>query len=442
MTVMESQETIGAKQAEPVVDPDAGDLKIWYEAEAGGVRRFVKTQTGTHESFRRCSSSSDLDGAWWLSFLRGDPEQPSTHRGRVEVVDLFCGSGGLSLGAKLAAKSLGFDMAHAFAADADPQALGIYRTNNRPRFHTTESVANLVSYQISTDKFGSHYPHTPKILNEDLECLIGSVDMVLAGPPCQGHSTANNKTRFNDPRNMLYFAVPAIAVALKAPTVIIENVPGVTASPGNLVGITTELLQSNGYTVTSSVIRSDAFGWPQTRRRFFLVATKDWKPVPLKSVDEALGRSARPISWALEDILNTKELSIMTESPSLSQENQRRIDYLHDNELHELPNSERPECHQNGTTYRAVYGRMRWDEPAPTITTGFMTPGRGRYVHPLRRRTLLPREAARIQGFPDNYRFELQSQALGRSAIAKGIGDAVPSILGFAAGLSALGNRA
>ena len=208
------------------------------------------------------------------------------------------------------------------------------------------------------------------------------------------------------------------------------------------MGITTELLQSNGYTVTSSVIRSDAFGWPQTRRRFFLVATKDWKPVPLKSVDEALGRSARPISWALEDILNTKELSIMTESPSLSQENQRRIDYLHDNELHELPNSERPECHQNGTTYRAVYGRMRWDEPAPTITTGFMTPGRGRYVHPLRRRTLLPREAARIQGFPDNYRFELQSQALGRSAIAKGIGDAVPSILGFAAGLSALGNRA
>jgi len=86
-----------------------------------------------------------------------------------------------------------------------------------------------------------------------------------------------------------------------------------------------------------------------------------------------------------------------------------------------------------------VYGRMHWDQPSPTLTTGFMTPGRGRYVHPLERRTLLPREAARIQGFPDSYRFETRdSNNIGRSAIAKGIGDAVPSTLGFAAGLSAL----
>ncbi|MEI7560532.1 MAG: DNA cytosine methyltransferase, partial [Actinomycetes bacterium] len=92
-------------------------------------------------------------------------------------------------------------------------------------------------------------------------------------------------------------------------------------------------------------------------------------------------------------------------------------------------------------TYGAVYGRMRWDQPAPTLTTGFMTPGRGRFTHPLERRTLLPREAARIQGFPDNYRFEHAQAKLGRSAIAKGIGDAVPSILGFAATLSALANR-
>jgi DNA (cytosine-5)-methyltransferase 1 len=131
----------------------------------------------------------------------------------------------------------------------------------------------------------------------------------------------------------------------------------------------------------------------------------------------------------------------MTETPILSKENQRRINFLHDHDIYDLPNAERPECHQNGTTYRAVYGRMKWDKPAPTLTTGFLTPGRGRYVHPIERRTLFPREAARIQGFPDAYRFELPSQPLGRSAIAKGIGDAVPSILGFAAAMSALANR-
>ena len=131
----------------------------------------------------------------------------------------------------------------------------------------------------------------------------------------------------------------------------------------------------------------------------------------------------------------------MTEAPTLSAENRRRIDFLHDNNLFDLPNEERPPCHQSGTTYRSMYGRMKWDEPAQTLTTGFMTPGRGRFVHPLRRRTLLPREAARLQGFPDSYRFEHADAPIGRSAIAKGIGDAVPSPLGFAAVLSALANR-
>jgi DNA (cytosine-5)-methyltransferase 1 len=132
----------------------------------------------------------------------------------------------------------------------------------------------------------------------------------------------------------------------------------------------------------------------------------------------------------------------MTQRPVLSEENRRRIDFLHDNDLYDLPNEQRPECHQNGTTYRSVYGRLRWDEPAATVTTGFMTAGRGRYIHPLERRTLLPREAARIQGFPDSYRFASNgNREVTRTAIAKGVGDAVPTPLGFAAGLAALANR-
>ena len=76
-----------------------------------------------------------------------------------------------------------------------------------------------------------------------------------------------------------------------------------------------------------------------------------------------------------------------------------------EHDLYNLPNSERPDCHKDGTTYGSVYGRMFPDRPAPTITTGFMTPGRGRFIHPLLPRTLTPWEAARIQGFPDTYNF-------------------------------------
>ena len=417
-------------------------LDVEYQTSDQGISRFVNTSQGSFKTLRvPDSASADPESDWWLDFLRGGAEYPEQIRSRLGVVDLFCGSGGLSLGAATAARSIGLELEHEFAADADPQALGIYSVNHRPRFSATESVSNLVSFRISSRGGQASYSHTPQIIHEELALRKGQVDLLLAGPPCQGHSTLNNQTRFNDPRNLLYLAVPAVAVALEAPAVVIENVPGVTASKQGVVRTTVELLKSNGYNVTSHVLRSDDLGWPQTRKRFFLVATRDWAAIPLSVVVDALKREARPVSWALQDVLESNEESIMTELPTMSAVNQGRIDYLHDNDLYNLPNEQRPKCHQGGTTYTAVYGRMYWDRPAPTITTGFMTPGRGRYVHPLKRRTLAPREAARIQGFPDFYRFETASEALGRSAIAKGIGDAVPSILGFAATLSALGNR-
>jgi DNA (cytosine-5)-methyltransferase 1 len=132
----------------------------------------------------------------------------------------------------------------------------------------------------------------------------------------------------------------------------------------------------------------------------------------------------------------------MLETPELSEESRRRIDWLFDNGEFDLALSERPDCHRDGTTYKNVYGRMRPDEPAPTLTTGFMTAGRGRFVHPTERRVLNPREAARIQGFPDTYNFAKPgSAAPARKSLAKWIGDAVPMPLGFAAGVAALGSR-
>ena len=88
----------------------------------------------------------------------------------------------------------------------------------------------------------------------------------------------------------------------------------------------------------------------------------------------------------------------------------------------------------------SVYGRLKPESPAPTITTGFMTPGRGRFIHPTERRTLSPLEAARLQGFPDTYDFRDPAGGPPSSLkLAKWIGDAVPMPLGYAAALSALG---
>ncbi|MBL6927391.1 MAG: DNA cytosine methyltransferase, partial [Acidimicrobiia bacterium] len=108
---------------------------------------------------------------------------------------------------------------------------------------------------------------------------------------------------------------------------------------------------------------------------------------------------------------------------------------------YELALDQRPPCHKEGTTYVAVYGRMYPDRPAPTLTTGFLTPGRGRFVHPLRRRVLTPAEAARLQGFPDTYRWRLPGEQTPTSSLlTKWIGDAVPMPLGHAATLSVLGS--
>ena len=75
--------------------------------------------------------------------------------------------------------------------------------------------------------------------------------------------------------------------------------------------------------------------------------------------------------------------------------------------LHELPDHERPDCHKDGDHNRAaVYGRLYWDKPSPTITTGYMSPGRGR-VHTSKRakgiNSLM--KLQRIQGFPDSFHF-------------------------------------
>ncbi len=286
------------------------------------------------------------------------------------------------------------------------------------------------------------HPHLPQNHNAGSRAAqVPSIPTGPTGPPCQGHSNLNNKTRRDDPRNALYLAVPAVAVATGASAVIIENVPEVTAAKGDLVPTAIALLREADYEVEFGVLRATDVGWPQTRRRFFIVATRGWKPALFADVVEEQRAAPGGVDWLLQDLLDRPPDDFMDQTPVLTAVNQERVDLLFREGIFDLPNHARPDCHKDGTTYGATYGRMKWAAPAPTITTGFGTPGRGRFVHPLRRRVLTPREAARVQGFPDWFDFSINGVAPTRSQLTTWIGNAVPAPLGRIAGLAALAGR-
>ena len=131
--------------------------------------------------------------------------------------------------------------------------------------------------------------------------IIGKVDVLLAGPPCQGHSNLNNRRR-TDKRNQPYLTVPAVAIALEVNAVVIENVQAVVHDRTQVVSSAAHLLKDAGYHIEVGVVSAADIGWPQTRKRYFLVARRDRPPVPLSDVSDALRTEPQPVSWVFEDL--------------------------------------------------------------------------------------------------------------------------------------------
>lgn len=383
---------------------------------------------------KKSNGSSDPYQNWWQSFLNNGTNY-SENQGNSAVlryVDLFSSVGGLSLSFEIAAKAFGIHPSSLLAVDLDKSALEVYRKNFNPMLTIDQSLSALIDFQITGRAQDAEFIFDPEFIPSAIHDLKGLVDVVLAGPPCQGHSTLNNHTRGDDKRNFLYVVTAAFISAMKPKGFVIENVPNVVNDKSLVVPTAKTLLRKQGYTLSEAIISADEVGWAQTRKRHFLIGVLDQTIMDLGILTKRESRPAIPCSEILKDSsFLTTDPEIMHSNPQLSPENVERINWLFDNNAYELPNSERPECHRNGHTYPSVYGRIRPDEPAPTLTTGFMSPGRGRFIHPFDKRTLHPREAARIQGFPDTFRFDVPGQKLNRNMLAKWIGDAVPSALGF-----------
>ena len=232
------------------------------------------------------------------------------------------------------------------------------------------------------------------------------------------------------------------AEVLKPSVVVVENVASVQLDEAGVVGATSRALARAGYQVASHVVDLRRVGVPSA------VAASCCSPgVPGVNPAAVLERLAggmpdhpdRTVGWAIRDLLGAAAGGAYDSGGSVSKSNARRIARLFDERLYNLPNRHRPKCHRGGGhSYVSMYGRLRWDRPAQTITTGFGSMGQGRYVHPARRRTITPHEAARLQTFPDSFDFG----ATPRKKLARMIGNAVPPLLMVALGAEILGGLA
>ena len=363
-------------------------------------------------------------------------------RNPVGIADVFCGAGGLTQGVTEAVRELDMSPRHVLAMDTDRVVLDVYRRNFDPLISLSDNIWTSVTtrYKVDTDGRANFLARdNVRILTPELEDAVGKVDILLGAPPCEGHSTSNNNTRHSDPRNMYYVSMPFLAIALSAPVVVIENVVGIKRDRLNVFQHSVDLFRRADYQVSESVVDATSVGLPQTRRRHILIASRHKKPDIEGAIDSA-NWDNKTLEETIGDLRDIPPDDILDTPGDLSAENRKRIDFLFDNDEYDLRNFMRPKSHRNGHTYPSIYGRLSWDKPAGTITTGFNTPGRGRYIHPDRRRALTPHEAARIQGFPDDFEFKMvDGSSLTRQALANMIGNAVPPPIGRAAGLAALG---
>lgn len=358
------------------------------------------------------------------NFLR-QKQRPDFENGssEIRIVDLFCGAGGISLGLAEAARAHGRKAKICLGVDFEPRALAVFK-HNFPQARLEEAdLAAMFDSDLDTPQLGKH--------ELALRKSVGKVDILVGGPPCQGHSDLNNFSRRSDPKNRLYLLMARAAKVFQPTFVMIENVPGAKHDKGGAVASTISALIREGYHVTYEVVDMRDIGVPQSRKRLVIIAAKDHAH-DIRALLSAYRTEIRSVRWAIEDIQDEVPGLLATTPSTPSRDNKERIDYLFDQDTSELPDELRPPCHRDKNhSYKSIYGRLRWDEPAQTITSGFYSMCMGRYVHPSRRRTLTAHEAARLQFFPDYFSFEAAEK---RTALAQIIGNAVPPKLAFVFG--------
>ena len=361
---------------------------------------------------KRADHSTLCDNYWQK--LKRWPKQAQGPE--LSVVDLFSGCGGMTLGLWEAARLANRQLRVRLAVDFNVHAASIYKEN------FSFLCDDFITADI-TDHFSATVGTDLSDEERRLKAAVGRLDMLVGGPPCQGHSDLNNSSRRQDPRNSLYFRMVRAADVLCPQVILIENVPAVQHDRGHVVARAENALEKMKYHVSSAVIDIKTLGMAQSRKRHLLLATKEKTPT-IKVMLDSLSTAPAALKTVIGDLPERLNESVYDTPSRPNSENQSRIDHLFEKNIYNLPNELRPRCHSSKPhSYVSMYGRLSWGIPSQTITSGFGSMGQGRFVHPEFRRMITPHEAARIQGFPDFFSFLKLER---RTLLQEIIGNAVP----------------
>ena len=351
-----------------------------------------------------------------------------------KVIDLFAGCGGLSLGFMKSGYSV------EKAVEYDEKIANTYKMNHPEVDVIVDDIRNI-------DHSGVFHP--------------GDADVIIGGPPCQGFSMAGARIRsgfIDDPRNYLFKHYFNVVKTVRPKVFVMENVKGImTMQDGKIfeeihkIFQDEELLDGQPYHLYHKLVRAVEFGIPQKRERMIIIGTIYDNVDVEKLWEQTRDQIAKEIpsyfdSVTVQDAIgNLPETTVdgVISNPQPQSEYQRFLASKsgtitnHTRTKHSDVAIDRMSRVSGGENFMALeeqinsvhsgaYGRLCWNEQAPTVTTRFDTPAGGRFIHPTENRTLSPREAARIQSFPDDFVFYGN-----KTTVCKTIGNAVPPKISY-----------
>lgn len=329
------------------------------------------------------------------------------------VIDLFCGAGGLSYGFE----SAGFNIL--LGIDNDDKALEVFEKNHK----SAKSICGDIT----------------QICYEDIKKIIGDqrIDIIIGGPPCQGMSLSGPR-KFDDPRNKLYLSYIRLVDEIRPRAFVIENVPGlVSLFGGKIKDSIIEKFSKMGYRVKYRILCAADYGVPQSRKRVIFVGTREnvdynYPQIQENEVTCEMALSDLP---PLEDELG-EEISEYTCPPqndyqALMRKNSDKV-YNHVAAEHSekvkkiismVPDGcnykSLPDEYKNTRNFHVAWTRFASNKPAPTIDTGHR-----HHFHYKYNRVPTVRECARLQSFPDDFIF------LGnKTQQFRQVGNAVPPLM-------------
>ncbi len=337
-----------------------------------------------------------------------------------KVIDLFSGVGGLS-----------------------------YGFTENPNFKIV--MANEVEKDISI-AYAMNHPSVTMV-NDDIKNLTpeliknicgDDVDVIIGGPPCQSYSTLGKRQM--DARAHLFEEYCRILDIVKPKIFLFENVSGLLSMEGgNLINVIKDKFKELGYDVKMKVLNAVNYGVPQFRERVIIVGMKgenkflypepEYGPgkKPFITLEDALSdlphlESGEENNSYISDPLNDFQMFVRSKTSELTENKSPKNGEKLLEIMRALPDggskNDLPEHLRPKSGYGNTYAKMRWKKPAPTITRNFATPSSSRCIHPTDSRALSTREGARLQSFPDSYKFYGSTSMKNLE-----IGNAVPPLL-------------